>query len=530
MTLRYALAALALVIPFATTAMAPVPREVAPRLTAAPPAPTLTLPVAGAVVSPGFSLGWSNPPGATQVQVQLIPINDDGPGIDLQFGSAATQIEVPAPPLWYGLLPDMSYTWRVRASNAAAFVGAGDPSWSPWGQRTFRSAKVDGRLIVAKTPAEGVLLDSLTPSLVWEDPTPGVFYYEVRLSKDPTFNTNPATATAMVYSALLHGALTQPPRSYAVPASATLEVGTTYHWQVRPRVQGDGTPLPWGDLHSFRTAVAGGPPPVNVSPGDAKPWLARVNQFRALAGLPPVTENPEWSDGCQKHAQYMATNDFIGHTETEGAPGVTVEGLACAQKGNVFISSNPNTPETRSIDSWITGPFHALGIIDPKLRLVAFGAATDDAGRFRYGAALDVLRGLDSSVRPTYPVRFPGDGGLMPLRLYDGTESPDPLTSCPGYTAPTGPPIVLQLGSFSFVPNVTASSFSQDGTPLDRCIYDETTYQNPDANAQSLSRAILDSRGAVVLMPRAPLSGGASYTVGITHSGVAHQWSFTVGE
>ncbi|MEK7215130.1 MAG: CAP domain-containing protein, partial [Chloroflexota bacterium] len=447
MILRHTLAALVLVIPLVTTAMAPVPRAAAPRLSDAPPAPALTVPAAGATVSPGFTLAWTNPPGAPQVQVQLIPINNDGPGIDLQLGSAATQLEVPAPPGWYGLLPDMSYTWRVRASNAASFVGAGDLSWSPWAQRSFRSAKVDGRLIVAKTPAEGATLDSLTPTVVWEDPTPGVFYYEVRLSKDQTFNTNPATATAMIYSALLHGALTQPPRSYAVPVSAALEAGTTYYWQVRPRVQGDGAPLAWGDLHSFRTAAAGGPPPV-----DAKPWLARVNQFRALAGLPPVTENSEWSDGCQKHARYMATNDFIGHTETEGAPGFTPEGLACAQKGNVFVSSNPNTPETRSIDAWITGPFHALGIIDPKLRQVAFGAATDEAGPFRYGAALDVLRGLDSRVSPTYPVRFPGDGGAMPLRLYDGAESPDPLTSCPGYTAPTGPPIILQLGSFAFVP------------------------------------------------------------------------------
>lgn len=65
----------------------------------------------------------------------------------------------------------------------------------------------------------------------------------------------------------------------------------------------------------------------------------------------------------------------------------------------------------------------------------------------------------------------------MPLRLYDGAESPDPLTSCPGYTAPTGPPIILQLGSFSFVPNVSATSFTQDGAPLEHCVYDETTYQ-----------------------------------------------------
>ena len=35
------------------------------------------------------------------------------------------------------------------------------------------------------------------------------------------------------------------PNSYVVPAAFPLEAGEIYYWRVRPRIQGDGDPLPW---------------------------------------------------------------------------------------------------------------------------------------------------------------------------------------------------------------------------------------------------------------------------------------------
>jgi hypothetical protein len=80
-----------------------------------------------------------------------------------------------------------------------------------------------------------------------------VFYYEVQLSTDPTFNTNPATATAAVYSALIHGALTSPPNTYRVPSAFPLQANSIYNWRVRPRVQGDGDAVSWSAAGRFRT-------------------------------------------------------------------------------------------------------------------------------------------------------------------------------------------------------------------------------------------------------------------------------------
>lgn len=56
---------------------------------------------------------------------------------------------------------------------------------------------------------------------------------------------------------------------------------------------------------------------------------------------------------------------------------------------------------------------------------------------------LDVLRGRDSA-SIGHPVLFPGDGVTTRLRDFTG-EHPDPLESCPGFTEPSGLPIIALL-------------------------------------------------------------------------------------
>src|SRR5207244_231242 len=193
------------------------------------------------------------PAGATQVHLQVIPFNNDGPGADLYLGSPATSFDIPAPPAWYGLLPDLTYTVRVQVSDASSGVALNDPSWSTPAQRQFRTPKVDSNGITAVSPAAGGTVSTLTPMLQWANPRADVFYYEVQVSKDSSFNTNPATASAMVYWELRHGGVTNPMDSYTVPSSFPLENNTSYFWRVRPRVQGDGTPVAWSSPFTFST-------------------------------------------------------------------------------------------------------------------------------------------------------------------------------------------------------------------------------------------------------------------------------------
>ena len=106
-------------------------------------------------------------------------------------------------------------------------------------------------------------MNTLTPVIRWSSPSPELFYYHFQLSKDRTFNTDPSTATSMVYGALIHGGVATPPNSYRVPAQFPLEPGTDYYWRVRPRIQGDGTPVEWSPTFSF-SSPAGSPSPMSL--------------------------------------------------------------------------------------------------------------------------------------------------------------------------------------------------------------------------------------------------------------------------
>jgi len=287
------------------------------------------------------------------------------------------------------------------------------------------------------------------------------------------------------------------------------------------------TPLP--SVTPSPTAMPTSSPTATQSP--PSDWLSRMNWLRSLGGLPAVVENVGWSNGDRLHAQYMVINDYIGHNEDPSKEGYTAEGNEAASTSNVMGSSSTNSTDVKAINLWMSGPFHGLGIIDPALSMTGFGSYREAGGTIEMGACLDVIRGL-GSIPPSvsFPVMWPVDGGNMPFSSFNGGEWPDPLTSCPGYTEPSGPPIYLQIGDGSQVPNVTAHSFQQAGLLLDHCVFDEKNYTNPDGGAQDTGQAVLGMRDAIVLIPRDPLNPGLTYAISITNNGAVYSWSFTVTE
>lgn len=271
----------------------------------------------------------------------------------------------------------------------------------------------------------------------------------------------------------------------------------------------------------------GGDPPYSGPPPENPTWLEYVNYIRSLAGLSPVAENSDWSQGDWLHARYMVKNDFIGHSEDPNNDWFSSEGDLAARTSNLLASSSHTATDNAAVSGWIQAPFHGVGILDPQLQQVGFGSFREQDGGFQMGAALDVLRGL--GVVPdavTFPIAWPGEGASVPLTAHTG-EYPNPLTSCPGYSAPAGLPIILQVGSGELTPQVTSHSFRSGGQDLPHCLFDETSYTNPDHSSQSLGRAILDSRDAIVLIPRDPLVPGKTYSVSISVNGDSHQWSFS---
>ena len=282
-----------------------------------------------------------------------------------------------------------------------------------------------------------------------------------------------------------------------------------------------GSPL--GFVLVCLLAVAGTP-----RADSSKPWLARVNLYRAMASLPPVVENPRLSRAAFNHARYMVMHGKVRHAENPGDAWFTRDGAAAAAVSNIAGSPSPVEPDSWAIDDWMQAPFHALGILDPALRQVGFGIYRAANGPVQTAAVLDVIRGRAARASTDYPVFWPGNESSVPLTTHTG-EYPDPLASCPGFKVPAGLPLIVQLGSGRAVPHVTGSWIAEGTRAIDHCIFDQGTYKNPDAAQQRLVRRILAARNAIILIPRAPLRPGARYRAVVDVNRRRIEWTFGAG-
>jgi len=116
-----------------------------------------------------------------------------------------------------------------------------------------------------------VTATSLNPTLTWSDGNPYIFYYEIQVSRDSLFDTNPNTAVASVFINLIHGGESRPFNSWVVPASYPLEQGCKYYWRVRPRVQGNGTPVNWPLAFWFNAPARSGSASTCTEPTNTPP-------------------------------------------------------------------------------------------------------------------------------------------------------------------------------------------------------------------------------------------------------------------
>jgi hypothetical protein len=323
----------------------------------------------------------------------------------------------------------------------------------------------------------------------------------------------PKALPMFLVALVLFGAPTTPGLAGTTPPGTTAATPTV-------------TPTP---LAFLPLILKGAPTPTATSIVSAGPaWLVELNLLRALAKLPPATENAAYSDGCFKHGRYMVWNGVVDRTEDPSKVGYTAEGAAAAPNSNLAADRSLDFGDVEAVDSWTAAPFHGVAMIDPRLAQSGFGNYHEAGGYYQSGACLDVLRGLaDSSPPSSYPVLWPGAAATVSLRSL-ANDFPDPLSSCPGFTRPAGLPIYLLLGGGSVTPQVTASALLEGATPVPFCTFDETNYTNADASYQALGRLTLDSRDAIVIIPRNPLTAGAIYTVTVAANGQTYTWSFTV--
>jgi hypothetical protein len=209
----------------------------------------------------------------------------------------------------------------------------------------------------------------------------------------------------------------------------------------------------------------------------------------------------------------------ISHDEVPGQPGYTPEGDVAGNSGNVAVSSQIDTSARSHVELWMSGPFHAIGVLRPNLQSTGFGKCDiSTTPMWHSGATLDVIRGLTSAPRPAAPIVFPGNGTTTSLNRFV-TESPSPMTYC-GWTGSAGLPLIAMMPEAATSP--TASLIGPNGQPIEVCVLSA-------ANTSGVAMQILQGDNAVIVVPRTVLADGTySASVGTASNGV--NWSFTVDQ
>jgi hypothetical protein len=269
-------------------------------------------------------------------------------------------------------------------------------------------------------------------------------------------------------------------------------------------------------------AVPSGPSPdrphlqLAATPAATAPWLNEFNAWRANTGTSALNENTPWSTGDVAHATYMVRSGLVTHYEDPANPYYTAAGDAAAKASNIFVSSSTGTSDVQAIDWWMGAPFHAMGMMDPRLATTGFGSYRDTAySSWHMAAAVDVGDGMTAAGQ--YPVFFPGNGSTEPLTRYSGNEFPDPTVACPGAT---GLPLFVEVGGNVNTTAGPVHTLTANGTQLANCVIDST-------NATFAGN--LKWHGGVVVFPQQPLQSGVTYTVALTVNSVPYTWTFTVG-
>jgi hypothetical protein len=247
-----------------------------------------------------------------------------------------------------------------------------------------------------------------------------------------------------------------------------------------------------------------------------------------MAALPPVTDWEEYTRGSKLHSEYMAVNDAaIAHYQDKSNPLYSDAGDRAAKNGNIFATSQTEANYIWSINFWASAPFHMIAMLDPKLGLVGYGDVVENMGDVKMAAVLDV--GSDPGISTDglqFPLLYPGRDSETWVVRHSLYEWPDPILSCPGYARPSGSPIILMLGTGSTTPQVANHRLALGDQVVETCLFDETSYSNPDAYAQKIGRQILDASDAIVIIPRQPLTADATYTAQVTTNGATYTWEF----
>lgn len=276
---------------------------------------------------------------------------------------------------------------------------------------------------------------------------------------------------------------------------------------------------------AIQPVAAANPTPPFISPNAS--WISTVNYYRAMAGLPAVTENKTWSTADVAHSCWMLWNG-IAHSETPGTTNYSAAGDQAGRTGNVAVTTDINATARTFVELWTTGPFHAIGLLRYNLKTVGYGNCTSTATpKWRSAATLDVIHGLVAGTkRPTTPILWPGDGTSTSLTKFK-VETPNPLVYCGGTYPTSGAGLPLMAMMPEAVTTVKTATITGPSGAVPTCALWGNKTPAKDDGAWATAKALLNGDNAVTLLPNAELQPGL-YRVVLTTNARTVRWSFTV--
>jgi len=262
-----------------------------------------------------------------------------------------------------------------------------------------------------------------------------------------------------------------------------------------------------------------------LPPSPSASWLKTLNYYRVSSGLNPVTENPVATLGALRHATYLAktnpsyfTGDYANlHTENPASPYYTQEGASSSS--NVAWCGS----ESECIDAWMTGPFHAMGLMGQNLQTTGFALVSGVA-------TLDVYSGLTGTQVPR-AIAFPGNGAIIRLNSVM-SERPDPRESCGSdWTTFLGLPLWVSLPVAppkTVTAILTIPSGGKISDPRSICVVDQWNFKTTDPIYGSAGQWVIEKDHLILVIPKKPLEAGNN-SVSITGAGMdTLSWSFKV--
>lgn len=123
------------------------------------------------------------------------------------------------------------------------------------------------------------------------------------------------------------------------------------------------------------------------TPGLPTDWrssmLARINEVRAEAGVPPVALCKRLQRAAGGYARQMAREDYFAHVGPDGVPlsqQIEATGYRARAWAENIAAGQRSVAEV--MDAWQASPAHYASIVNPLYRHVGLGYATGESSRY----------------------------------------------------------------------------------------------------------------------------------------------------